>query len=41
MMMQVGSLGDDVELRKVAEEAAEKLERVARVFDEQLISGLD
>lgn len=40
-MMQFGALGDDRELQEVAAEAAEKLERVIKVFDDVLISGLD
>jgi len=40
-MMQFGALGDDVTLREVAEEAAGKLERVVKVFDDAFIAGMD
>lgn len=40
MMMQMGSLAEDVVLREVAEEAAEKLERVAQVFDQAFIDEM-
>lgn len=40
MMMQMGSLAEDVVLREVAEEAAQKLERVAQVFDQAFIDEM-
>ena len=41
LMMQIGAMAEDVALREVAEEAAEKLERVVKVFDDAFIAGMD
>ena len=41
IMMQMGALGEDVALREVAEEAAEKIERVVRTFDDAFIAEMD
>jgi uncharacterized protein (DUF302 family) len=40
-MMQMGALGEDIALREVSEEAAEKLERVVKVFDDAFIAKMD
>lgn len=41
VMMQFGALAEDATLREVAEEAAGKLERVVKVFDDAFIARMD